>query len=322
MKNITKTIYKVNDFLSWKKSKSLILSPSFQRRPVWPKAAKSFLLDTVVKGLPIPIIFIREKTDIKSLEPIREVVDGQQRLRTLISYIAPNLLEDFEVNRDTFTIMKSHNDKLSNKLFVNLAEEDRKNILNYEFSVHVLPSDTEDREILQIFARMNSTGVKLNNQELRNAKYFGEFKNLCYLLAYEQLDRWRNWDIFSEMDIARMNEVEETSDYLCLMIKGLHGKSQSTLDRLYEKYENTLPIKPKLQKRFRNVMDKIDDVIGNEIKKTEFRRKVLFGSLFTFFYSKMYGLKSILNKQTPKSIPSKIKLIINITSDRIERMVI
>ena len=46
---MTRTLYKVSDFVSWQKTKTLILSPSFQRRPVWKLGAKSYLIDTVVK---------------------------------------------------------------------------------------------------------------------------------------------------------------------------------------------------------------------------------------------------------------------------------
>src|SRR4051812_44405052 len=107
--NITKTVYKVGDFLSWQRMKSLVLSPSFQRRPVWSAAAKSFFIDTIARGHPIPIVFLREQTNLDTLEPSREVVDGQQRLRTLLSYIEPESLRDFDPERDSFEIKKSHN---------------------------------------------------------------------------------------------------------------------------------------------------------------------------------------------------------------------
>ena len=182
-KHISKTVYKVHDFLSWQRSGSLILSPSFQRRSVWSPSAKSFLIDTVVRGLPIPILFIRERADLESLEPKREIVDGQQRLRTLISYIDPHSLRNYNESTDAFKVKKSHNSELANKSFDQLNKTLQQRILNYEFSVHVLPSETEDSEVLQIFARMNSTGVNLNKQELRNAEYFGEFKTIMYNLA-------------------------------------------------------------------------------------------------------------------------------------------
>ena len=195
-KNISKTVYKVNDFISWQRTNSLILSPSFQRRSVWPQAAKSLLVDTVVRGLPMPIIFLRERTDLKTLEPIREVVDGQQRLRTLLAFIDPSSLIGYEVSKDSFVVKKTHNEDIAGKHFAQLDATIRRQILNYDFSVHILPSDTDDRDVLQIFARMNSSGVKLNSQELRNAEFYGAFKTLSYILAYEQLDRWRKWGIF------------------------------------------------------------------------------------------------------------------------------
>ena len=98
---VSKTNYKVSDFISWAKASTLILSPSFQRRSVWPAGAKSYLIDTIVRGLPIPIIFLREqKTDLDSLEPKREVVDGQQRIRTMLTFIASNLVKNFDPARD------------------------------------------------------------------------------------------------------------------------------------------------------------------------------------------------------------------------------
>src|SRR6266508_3016591 len=219
---IQKTVFKVRDLVSWQRIGSLLLSPNFQRRPVWPKGAKSYLIDTVVRGIPIPIIFLRQRTDLDTLEPKREVVDGQQRLRTLFAFIDQGLLRDFLPDRDAFTVKRSHNKDLAGKQFKDLPVSVRQAILEYEFSVHVLPSDTDDRDILQIFARMNATGYKLNSQELRNAGWFGDFKNLAYELAYEQLSRWRKWRVFSETDIARMLEVEETSDMMALILQGLH----------------------------------------------------------------------------------------------------
>ena len=174
--NVSKTQYRVSDFLSWQRAKTLILSPRFQRNSVWSAGAKSYLIDTIAQGLPIPIIFLRERlSDLGSLEPKREVVDGQQRLRTLISYIEPTLLDDYNPSRDDFKVKAVHNEDLAGLGFADLSTELQQRILNYEFSVHVLSSGVDDREVLSIFARMNSTGTKLNPQELRNAQYHGAF---------------------------------------------------------------------------------------------------------------------------------------------------
>lgn len=318
-RKIVHTVYKVSDFISWQRNKSLILSPSFQRRPIWPKPAKSFLMDTIVRGFPIPIIFLREKTDLRTLEPLREVVDGQQRLRTIFSFIEPALLPNFEPIRDEFTVTKSHNQEIAGIPFQEIDSTIRQRILNYEFSVHVLPSDTEDREVLQIFSRMNSTGMKLNKQELRNAEFIGAFKRLAYSLAYEQLNRWRDWKVFSENDIARMLEVEETSDLIRSMLDGIHGLSQPALDKLYRKFEDEFPFEKEATRRFQTVMDEISSTLGELISSSPFSRRVLFHTLFTLAYDLLFGLSTSLEKRAqPNKIDRKFVVAFNIAVERIQ----
>jgi uncharacterized protein with ParB-like and HNH nuclease domain len=102
-----KSTYKVSDFIGWQRDGALKLNPDFQRRSVWKKGAKSYLIDTILRGFPIPIIFLRDiKSDLKTLKSMRDVVDGQQRLRTVIAFISPNLINDFDPARDDFKISK------------------------------------------------------------------------------------------------------------------------------------------------------------------------------------------------------------------------
>ena len=295
--------FKVSDFLSWQREGSLVLSPSFQRRPVWRPSAKSFFIDTVVRGLPVPIIFIRERINLTTQTAIREIVDGQQRLRTLFTYIDGGSLPDFNKDRRPIDVSPQHNKELAGKQFAKLSEDTQRRILGYEFSTHVLPPDTEDRDLLMIFARLNSTGVQLNGQELRNAEFYGVFKSAAYELALEQLERWRTWRIFNEEQIARMGEVELTSDLLMTMIDGLTGKSQPKLNALYTKYDASFPQESASSTRFRRVMDTIDDVLGNRMPTTVFSSEVYFYSLFILFYDLLYGLESPLSKAgSPKKI--------------------
>lgn len=305
--NITRTTYKVSDFINWKRNNLLNISPSFQRRSVWNTSQKSLLIDSISKGLPIPVIFLRESTDLSTFEPKREVVDGQQRIRTVISFIAPNILEDYRGDKDYFTVKKIHNEDLSSRDFKDLDKKVQEKILNYEFGVHVLPPSMDDKEILKIFARMNATGVRLNAQELRNAEFFGEFKEAMYDLAYEQLSRWRDWDLFSENQIARMSEVEFTSDIALLMFNGISTKSPVSLNKLYKSKDSSFPESSVVVNRFQTVMNSIDDSIGSIIKGSVFSRKTMFYSLFAVFYDYHYKLNSSLKKTTKKPLPKNIK---------------
>lgn len=316
---VSKTHYKVSDFISWAKASTLILSPSFQRRSVWPAGAKSYLIDTIVRGLPIPIIFLREqKTDLDSLEPRREVVDGQQRIRTLLSFIQPKLIKNFDAEKDGFTIKKTHNKDLADKAFPDLPPLVRQSILDYQFSVHILPSTVDDREVLQIFARMNSTGLKLNSQELRNAAFFGEMKTSMYTISAEQLPRWRKWRVFTESQISRMGEVEITSEFAQFMIKGIVGKTQKAIDNLYKDFEDSWDGRPEAERRFRHCMDAIDSSVGSEIANTAFKNRAAFHGLFCTVYEQAFGLESPLVRTKAEALPPLFRQRVLNASDAIQ----
>ena len=304
--DVTRTLYKVSDFLAWHKAGTLILSPSFQRRSVWKKGAKSYLIDTIVRGLPIPILFIRERrTDLTSFEPTREVVDGQQRIRTLISYISPNILNDLDEERDIFTVMKSHNKEFAGKTFTKLSDDIKARILDYQFSVHVLPPGIDDREVLQIFARMNSTGTKLNNQELRNAEYFGEFKTSMYETGFKHLNRWRKWKIFTEDNISRMAEVELTSEFAIFMLKGIMARKKGIIDKAYKDKDIEFRERKVFERRYDSVMDSIDDAVGSDMPLLPFKNKTIFYGLFIAFCKVLFNDMLLTEYRKPKAITQK-----------------
>src|SRR5262249_4488537 len=161
---------------------------------------------------------------------------------------------------------------------------------------------TDDRQVLQIFARMNATGVKLNAQEIRNATWFGEFKTAMYELAYEQLERWRRWRLYSEDDIARMKEVEGTSDLANLMLAGTTNKTQKRLNDLYEAYDAVFSERGEVERRFRLTMDAIDDSIGREMPGLVFSNQILFYPLFALFYDLTFGIGSHLSRVSAKKL--------------------
>lgn len=312
-----KTVYSVGDFVEWGAADSLDLTPSFQRRTVWKKPAKSFLIDTILRGLPIPIIFLREVTEVSKLRTIRQVVDGQQRIHTLFSYIKPEIIKNFDEDKDSFVIMRSHNRDLSGMSFHDLDQELRHRILNYQFSVHVLPADTSDRDVLEIFRRMNSTGTVLNAQELRNAEYSGAFATSVANSALQQLDRWRSWGIFNEDQIARMNEVELTADIFILIMSGIVGRTKATVDGYYERFEEEFAYENIVERRFQAVFDEMNKQLGKQIHKMEIVRRTLFYGNFAAFYDFMYGIDSDLKNVKPKRLPPNFGIAVQEVDKRI-----
>jgi hypothetical protein len=291
--------------MEWQRSGTLQLKPIFQRREVWTPKAKSFLVDTVTKGLPVPIVFLRRVQDVQTLTSKLEVVDGQQRLRTLFAYIDKTLLKDFDKDKDTFTILPVHNSDIAGEPFSKLSKEVKSSILSYEISTHVFPPDTGDDVVLSIFARLNSTGAKLNHQELRNAEYFGIFKTCAYDLAFRYLHLWRKWDLFDDDDLARMVEVEAASEYMAVVVYGVQGKSQAKLDDLYAKFDDKFPGAEIVVSRVGTTLEAIEESVGKLIGTSPFRRQALFYSLFTACYDHIFGLGAQHAKKKPaKQLPS------------------
>jgi hypothetical protein len=294
--NINRAQFKVSDFITWQRNGELDLRPYFQRRPVWNAGAKSYLIDTVMRGLPIPALIIRDcPPDLKTFSTGRQIVDGQQRIRTLISFIAPDLLPDFKEADDAFTIRKSHNEKYARRSFRDLPSHIQSRILDYQFMVHIFPSETDDRDILEIFARMNSTGYQLNDQELRNATYFGEFKTLSYSLASKELARWMEWSLFSEADIGRMKEVTLTSELFILIMQGISDASKRVITRAYIENDDEFPGAGEVSRRFSFVMDVIDNLPVQS--RQTFQKKALFYPFFAALYDIIYGLESDLHRK-------------------------
>ncbi len=68
----------ISDIRDWDNNHRLELKPDFQRNEVWSRAAQIMLIDTIIKGIPIPKIYI--KSIMNNGNTYRVVIDGQQRL--------------------------------------------------------------------------------------------------------------------------------------------------------------------------------------------------------------------------------------------------
>lgn len=280
--SVTKSTYTVVDFLEWQRQGSLDLRPFYQRRSVWNPRVKSLLVDSLLRGYPLPLIFLHNRLDVRSSKTVRQVVDGQQRLRTILAYIDIDCLDDPD-DWDRFTVLRSHNRDYAGLSFQQIDDETQTRILQTPLSVNVLPSDVDDVTVLTIFQRMNSTGLKLNDQEIRNATYFGEFKETAYELAYTQYQRWISWGLFSRQDIAQMKEVELTSDLMGLLLRGIAARTKSTLNGLYKTYDSELPERPTLTKRFGESFDALDEVYGADRSRSGLRRFRSTGWFYAVF---------------------------------------
>jgi Protein of unknown function DUF262 len=280
------SIYTPIDFLNWRESGMLEIAPEFQRRNVWTTAARSYLIDTIIQGLPIPPIYLRVTQSSDRRRIVRQVVDGQQRISAVLDYLD-----------DSYAISRVIQSDYSGKFFSELPDSVKDSITNYGFICEVM-SGVSDAEILEIFARLNTYSIPLSSQELRNGNYFGYFKQSAYSLAYEHVEFWRRNRIFTERGIARMLEVELTSELLIAEIDGPQDKKNS-ITRFYAQYDQEFPERNRLEHEFRSIIDDISESLGEMLKGTPFNRVPIFYSLFCALYHRRFGMPKI-DLETPK----------------------
>lgn len=281
-----RSTYTADDFLSWREAETLVLTPKFQRRSVWTNGARSYLIDTLLRGLPVPPIYLRVTQDLERRRAVREVVDGQQRINALLWYID-----------GTYSLSRTLGGEWAGHSYQSLPRELQDRVRSYGFICEVLHG-VSDAEVLEVFARLNTYSVKLNAQELRNGKYFGFFKQSAYTLAFEHLEFWRRNGIFSEANITRMDEVELTSELMIAQMAGLQDKKKS-VDTFYRRHDEDFPDREKVEGRFRSIIDEVAEAFGDMLAKSRFRRVPLFYTLFTVVYHARYGLPGI-DQGTPR----------------------
>jgi uncharacterized protein with ParB-like and HNH nuclease domain len=246
-------------------SGDLIIKAPFQRNPVWSDRQKSALIDTILLEYPIPELYMQELTDSSGNQK-HVVVDGQQRIRAVLTFIAG----DFELDEES--------PHWPNLTFDDLSQEDRKKLFEYNFVVRLLP-EMPDEELRAIFQRINKNTVTLNAQELRHATYWGPFIKLMEELA--DLEFWSNAAIFSANDRRRMIDVEFVSELAIAVLNGLQNKKRN-LEEFYQQYETKFEEAEHLRGIFLKVLGELEQLLPN-ISKTRWRKKSDFYTLFLEF---------------------------------------
>ncbi|MEA3065942.1 MAG: hypothetical protein QOJ27_2394 [Sphingomonadales bacterium] len=286
--------YPVSDFLQWNGADQLVITPKFQRRDVWNPKAKSYLIDTILRRMPIPPIFLRLRTHTNPPRTLREVVDGQQRLRSVLGYIA-----------GTFPILGVHNPDYADRYFDDLPEDAKEEILSYKFQVNTL-ENISDAEVLRIFARLNTYTEKLTAQELLNAEFFGAFKNAIYDISLRYYTFWTTKRIFSDAKIARMAEAEFTSELVISAVSGIRQTKSAQIRAAYREFDDAFPQAGEVSARFDRVINIINDAFGEELPRSPFRRLPLFYSLFLAIYDRQFGLPiAVVDNQQPQARPQQ-----------------
>lgn len=262
--------YSVADFITFNRSKGINLNPKYQRRGgVWSDSMQVYLIDTILREMSIPKIYFRTKINTSTLTSVRDVVDGQQRLRAI-----------FRFADDKLTLTKRAGE-YGGKKFSTLTEEQKEIFLGYMITTeHILNSD--DDFAVKVFSRLNQTGVKLNAAETRNAEFDGEFKWLIVRLAERLSSFFLKYEILSIKDQIRMMDDELTAELVMLVTDGIEAGTSESLKRVYRKYDKDFEFGS--ESVFTNIFGDIDENLSQNMTDS-FSSRTHFIMLFAALYN-------------------------------------
>lgn len=223
-------------------SGALEMRPHYQRKLVWKKQHKYAFIETILLNFPFPEIYIASKdVDVLTLQAKEEIVDGQQRLSTIVDYIKSQ--GDFQ-------------NQTKIPPFDELSLEDKKDFLNYFITVKDL-KDIGEAKTKEVFQRINSTDYSLNANERLNARYGeGEFAIFCKQLVEHEfspneseteiiilpeiktkvINFFTENKVFSENDIKRMFDSQYIMLIASTYLDGAYFGRSAKIDYYLEHY--------------------------------------------------------------------------------------
>lgn len=212
--------FQVSDIIEWYRKKDLVVNRRFQRGKVWSSAAKTYLIDTILHGLPIPKVYFRTSVDPTTQTAKREIVDGQQRVTAIVEFA-----------NDEFRLTARSHDFRGLK-YSDLPEDCQASFLAYTVTTDQL-MNASDNDVIDIFARLNSYTVALNRDELRHAKYQTAFKFAVREAASNWGPVWEEQGVLTTHQRVRMRDDRLMAELFGVLVNGVTDGGAPKLDALY-----------------------------------------------------------------------------------------
>lgn len=250
-------IWTISQIREYYDNGTLNLNPPYQRRFIWTLKDQQTLIDSILRGYAIPNIFLFEKKKNHF-----EMVDGQQRSRTIIGFIERQF--------------KTEDGKYYNE------KEQRSIFEKYEIPITIIEKIEDDESIEEFYALVNKSGIHLNRPELKKAEYF-DTKFLKLVTELADNASFQSLELFTEASTKRMNDIDFVSELVTYLIEGNSDKKLK-VDKAFENDITTTKYK-ELKAQFLEVIktfNKFDERFP--LKKTRYKQRNDFYTLFGFIH--------------------------------------
>lgn len=243
-------------------SGKLTIQPEYQRNYIYASDGgkrEIAVIESIIKGYPIGLIYFNKVNDDKL-----EVLDGQQRITSFGRFVTNKF------------VIKDENG--NEQLFRGFAVDKKNKILDTKLLIY--ECEGTESEIKEWFKTINIAGVPLNNQELLNAVYSGQFVTL----AKEEFSNSKNaniqkWSAYIKGSANRQDFLERAFDWV----------SKGNIGEYMSRHRHDTNIN-ELKTYFNSVIDWVSTVfmdVETEMKGLE------WGRLYEEYHKKSYNPQKV-----------------------------
>ncbi len=250
--------YNLKSLVDLIKNETINLEPFYQRRYRWDITRQSKLIESFLMNVPIPPIFLNED-DYGTYS----IIDGKQRLYSIYSY----LTNDFSLNG--LKVFKALNGKIFKELDSRLQ-----NILNTRSNLRaiIILRQSDPTTQFEVFKRLNTGGVHLNDQEIRNCALNGNFNELLIRLSENEIfaKLIGTHDNSSSPMYQQMKDVEWVLRFFTFRKnpENYTGKISRRMDEFMSRHKKITNVELKnFQTEFLDTIIMVKDIFGNNAFK-------------------------------------------------------
>lgn len=277
---ITRASFTISEIKDMWARRELIVNKNYQRSSaIWPEAARTYFIDTILNRYVFPKVYFYQVFEKSRKKVIREIVDGQQRLTTIL---------DFLENRFALT---SRSTKYKGKRFSDLDTDLQELFLTYGVEVDIIHS-AEQAELLAMFTRMNAYTAPLNPAEKRHAEFEGPFKWFIIAATGEIGPRLVKFGVLTAKQAIRMQDAEFLTELAIVLEHGIVNKSDSSLTQIYRQYNKEFHREEEFQQKLSEFMHVLEHDFAS-LKDTFLTKSYVCHSLFCALMHKKYGLPGV-----------------------------
>ena len=218
----------VADYCNAYGRQEVLVDRKYQRNArVWPQRAQPYLIETILRGFPMPKLALHQQTDVTSRKSLKYIVDGQQRTNAIVDFFYGRLTLSRSLE------LEAARGKTLNGLSQDLQEA----FLSYPLQFDQFEAAEED-VVREYFRRINSFTTPLNPEERRHANFEGDMKWFILKLAERHTETLVSLRTMSEREIVRMADHKLFAEIVHAVLNGVRTTNSRMLDGMYRRYNS------------------------------------------------------------------------------------